>query len=143
MQVQMVKTPTIEILIVVPFQNGWSSSSTRNARQRITPNGIKHPLAWSREYLARACAVLVALHERDPGGRWANRPGESAASILLPWHPQTTASVDERIQVLDYVMTRHPGGAWRLLLGLLPDAMSHTLPTQRPHWRDWATTWVA
>jgi hypothetical protein len=39
-------------------------------------------LAWTPAYLSRVCAVLVGLDERDPGGRWANRPGATAASIL-------------------------------------------------------------
>ena len=100
-------------------------------------------LAWSPEYLARVCKILVALDERDPGGKWANRPGASVAEILSAWHPQTTATMDQRVQVLDYLEPRHPKGTMRLLVALLPNVMAVATPTSRPQWRDWATTWVA
>ncbi len=100
-------------------------------------------LAWSPEYLARVCNILVELDERDPGGKWGNRPGASVAGVLSAWHPQTTATVDQRIQVLEYVGPRHPKGAMRLLVALLPNSLGVATPTSRPHWRDWATTWSA
>ena len=40
-------------------------------------------LAWSPQYIARACRVLARLATLDPGGQYANRPKSSLRSIFL------------------------------------------------------------
>src|SRR5260370_26563790 len=45
-------------------------------------------------------SLLARCAEIDPGGKWANRPANSLVDILLPWHPQTCASIDERKNVV-------------------------------------------
>lgn len=53
-------------------------------------------LAWDERYLVRVCVVLGELADHDPGGKWANRPANSLSTILLPWFPQTIASIEKR-----------------------------------------------
>ena len=57
-------------------------------------------LAWSEENLVRVVLILAELASRDPGGKWANRPVNSLITILLPWFPQTLASIDKRIAAM-------------------------------------------
>lgn len=98
-------------------------------------------LAWSKQYLTDVCLILLALHARDPGEKWSNRPRNSLAEILSVWIPQTTASAAERIQVLDRMIERDPVAAWPVLLELLPGARHVSTPTHKPYWRNWATDW--
>lgn len=94
-------------------------------------------LAWSTEHLARAAGALAALARMDPGGTWSNRPENSLREIFLPWHPQTSADLDQRLRILETMRSREPDAAWKLLCQLLPDSMVHARSTARPEWREW------
>jgi transcriptional regulator with XRE-family HTH domain len=99
-------------------------------------------IAWSPQYLARVCRVLLDLDSRDPGGRWGNRPKTTLSQIFLPWYPQTTATVAQRLQVIDRLIEHRADAAWPLLLSLLPEMTGGAaFPIQRPNWREWPTTW--
>jgi hypothetical protein len=95
-------------------------------------------LAWHPDYLSRAALLLAILARFDPGGRLSHRPDDSLRTIFLCWHPQTTASFDQRLQVLDVLRNREPSVAWGLMSRLLPEFMSSVSSTATPRWRDWA-----
>lgn len=95
-------------------------------------------VAWSPEHLGRVAMVLARLARLDPGGTLANRPQNSLCEIYLLWHPQTTASLEQRLRVLDALRGREPDVAWRLLSQLLPEQHGIAHNTARPRWRDWA-----
>lgn len=100
-------------------------------------------LAWQKSYLPNVATLLMALAKRDvPKGKWGNRPFASLCEILSYWHPQTMATVDERIQALDLLIQADGDVVWSLMLTLLPHSIggfSH--PIRRPYWRDWANEW--
>ena len=93
-------------------------------------------LAWDKEFLVRACALLGELADLDPGGNSANRPAKSLTTILLPWRPQTIASIEKRRVALQTLQMQVPIVAWRLLLSLLPQQTQTSFDTHRPSWRD-------
>ena len=95
-------------------------------------------VAWSPDYLGRAALILAELDRRDPGGRYANRPGASLRAIFLPWMPGTAAPVDVRLAVIDTMRHREPEAAWRLMVALLPQLHDSAMPSARSDWRDWA-----
>lgn len=102
-------------------------------------------LAWSEEYLMRVCVVLAELASHDPGGNWANRPANSITTILLPWHPQTLASIDKRVTSIKAIRSEFPDVAWKILLTLLPSSHQTTSGAHKPRWRkvvpdDWKPT---
>lgn len=102
-------------------------------------------LAWSEEYLMRVCVVLAELASHDPGGNWANRPANSLTTILLPWHPQTLASIDKRVTSIKAIRSEFPDVAWKILLTLLPSSHQTTSGAHKPRWRkvvpdDWKPT---
>ena len=78
-------------------------------------------LAWSQEHLSRVSRILAALDERTPREASGNSAFRSLIYIFLPWLPQTTASVEQRIKALEKLAKYHPEAAWRLLIGLLPN----------------------
>ena len=99
-------------------------------------------LAWSKLFLGEVAEILLMLADRDPGGKWSNRPGSTLCEILSYWIPHTTATCDERIKVLDLLIQRNREAAWPILLEFLPSAAgSRSIPTQKPYWRDWANSW--
>jgi hypothetical protein len=93
-------------------------------------------LAWDEEYLMRVCVVLAELASHDPGGNWANRPANSITNILLPWHPQTFASINKRVTSIKAIKSDFPEAAWKILLTLLPSSHQTTLGTHKPRWRN-------
>lgn len=92
-------------------------------------------LAWSHDYLARVAVILADLASIDPGGRYSNRPAQSFADIFLPWHLQTTASLDQRMAAIKVVLKEQPNVGWKLLLSLLPHSLGSTSGCYRPVWR--------
>ncbi len=93
-------------------------------------------VAWDQTYLVRVCVILGSLASHDPGGKCANRPANSLSTILLPWLPQTTASIDKRKVALQTLEKEVPVIAWKLVLSLLPGQRQHSSGTHKPEWRD-------
>jgi hypothetical protein len=98
-------------------------------------------VAWSRTFLARATLALARLEELDPGGNWANRPRASLRDIFFSWMPHTAASVEQRLEVVEVLMNRHPAVGWNLLLDLLPQFSESIMNHPTPEWRFWAEGW--
>ena len=93
-------------------------------------------LAWSHDYLARVAVIMADLASIDTGGRNSNRPAQSFADIFLPWHLQTTASLDQRMVAIKVVLKEQPNVGWKLLLSLLPHSLGSTSGCYRPVWRN-------
>lgn len=100
-------------------------------------------LAWDSDYLVRVILLLGELAVIDPGGNWANRPANSLSTILLPWFPQTAATVEKRQAGVAALMSEQPEVAWNLILSLLPQMHQTSTMTRKPAWRkmipdDWS-----
>jgi hypothetical protein len=94
-------------------------------------------LAWSADYLPRVVRVLGALDRIDPDGRLVNRPLRTLRSIFLPWLPQTSATVDERLAVLEEWADDQPDIVWKVLVSMLPEFHGIGEYTDSPRWREW------
>ena len=92
-------------------------------------------LAWEEQYLVRVCDALGELASHDPGGQWANHPSNSLRTILLPWLPQTLASVDKRKVAVQTLLKEWPDIAWSLIIKLLPGQHQTTSVSHKPSWR--------
>lgn len=92
-------------------------------------------IAWEEAYLTRTAIVLAEIASHDPGGNWANRPGNSLTDIFLTWMPHTLASVEKRQAALKTICAEQPEVAWKLLESLLPGRHSTTSGTHKPTWR--------
>lgn len=93
--------------------------------------------AWAPRHLSHAALLLARLARLDPGGRLKNRPSESLLGIFRPWHPQTAATIEERLQVIDMLRQREPDAAWSLMVSMLPQLNDVATPTNAPRWREW------
>lgn len=92
-------------------------------------------LAWDEQYLVRVCVALGELASHDPGGHWANRPSNSLTTILLPWLPQTLASVEKRKVAVRTILIEWPDIAWNLIIQLLPGQHQTSSGSHKPSWR--------
>lgn len=95
-------------------------------------------VAWSGRHLGYAAEVLASLAEIDPGGKLGNRPTTSLRDLFRPWLPQTSASLETRLLVLDALLSRHESVGWNVLLDLLPERSQMVMETYKPRFRDWA-----
>lgn len=93
-------------------------------------------LAWDEKYLVRVCVVLGELASHDPGGQWANRPSNSLATILLPWLPQTLASIEKRKVAVQTLNKEWPDIGWKLIIRLLPGQHQTSSGSHKPTWRN-------
>jgi transcriptional regulator with XRE-family HTH domain len=98
-------------------------------------------LAWDRTLLPQVTMILAALDDTAPRVNSGNSASRSLLEIFMPWLPQTTAPVEERVKVLQKLVRVRPEAGWRLLVGLLPNQQPISTPTYRPLWRDWALAW--
>lgn len=93
-------------------------------------------LAWAPKRLARVAFILAQLVHVPYKSNWANTPGRSLQYLFLTWLPQTAASLEQRIQVLDQLVDRDPDAAFDLLDALTERRHQHADYTARPKWRD-------
>jgi hypothetical protein len=99
-------------------------------------------LAWYPAYLSRAAVVLARLAARDPGGRYANRPGNTLRELFLLWLWHTNASLQDRIRAIETIVGIEPEVGWSLLADILPSGVTSTsMNTHMPRWRPWAEGW--
>ena len=111
--------------------------------KRPLGGGARHPhllwaleiLAWYPEYLSRSARILAKLARLDPGGNLVNRPAQSLRGIFCCWHPNTAASLDDRLKAIDLLLEREPDMAWNLLLELLPKVHDVGGTSAEPRWR--------
>jgi hypothetical protein len=94
-------------------------------------------LAWNSDYLPLATLNLAILTRIDPGGKLGNRPSNSLKEIFLIWNPQTTATLEQRLRVVDMLRGRESSIAWKLMIDILPEPHAISTPSPTPRWRDW------
>jgi hypothetical protein len=96
-------------------------------------------LCWSPKHLCPAALLLARLADIDPpGGKLGNRPRASLQRVFLPWAPQTYATAEQRLQVLDAIFKRFDRIGWSLLLDLAPTNHGFSLVSAMPQWRDYS-----
>jgi transcriptional regulator with XRE-family HTH domain len=93
-------------------------------------------LAWSTDYLARVSEILARLSTLAPKGTLGNRPEKSLRSIFLMWLPQTNATLEQRLKVIDRLLRTVPDAAWNLMIDILPKSMDSGSYNPKPKWRD-------
>ncbi|MBR7060095.1 MAG: hypothetical protein IKI22_05790, partial [Neisseriaceae bacterium] len=93
-------------------------------------------LAWEEEHLVNVCVTLAALDCYDTANsNSTNRPLNSLITILLPWLPQTLASVEKRNVAVQTIIKKYPEVAWKLLIQLLPNQHLTSFGSHKPKWR--------
>ncbi|UKA55460.1 helix-turn-helix domain-containing protein [Arthrobacter sp. FW305-BF8] len=95
-------------------------------------------LCWSPSHFGRAALLLGQLSSIDPGGRLSNRPIASLQTVVTGWLPQSGATVDDKLAVVERILQREPGVGWKLLMGVWPQNHATAFPPHAPTYRDWS-----
>lgn len=93
-------------------------------------------LAWAPNRLRRVSLILARLRAVEIRGNWANTPANSLLDLYRSWFPQTAATVEQRIAVIDDLIEHFPDAAFALLDSITSPGMDTASPTSRPKWRD-------
>jgi hypothetical protein len=93
-------------------------------------------LAWNPVHLVRVALVLARLARTEIRGNWGNTPINSLLGILRSWMPQTAATLEQRIDLLDVLSSREPDIAFDLFDELVPVGSDLADLSARPVWRD-------
>ena len=93
-------------------------------------------LAWDTAHISRVVFALAALIKLDTGGRINPQPSGVMYDIFRFWFPQTSATIEERLQILDRLSRCEPEVAWDLLLGLIPHGHDSAMASAKPRWRE-------
>lgn len=93
-------------------------------------------LAWSPERLHRVAEVLAKLSAVPVPGNWGNTPARSLQSLFRAWWPQTMASSERRLAVLDRLIRDHNDSAWSLMVSMLPRGSQWASANAAPVWRE-------
>lgn len=94
-------------------------------------------LAWHPHYASRACMILADIGEKSTEFKIVNSPSNSLLQIFMPWHPQTTITSDERLEISAKILARYPETGWKLAIQLLPRMGGFASNNPKPKWRDW------
>ena len=93
-------------------------------------------LAWSPERLHRVAEVLAKLSVVPVPGNWGNTPASSLQSLFRARWPQTVASNEKRLAVLDRLIRDHNDSAWSLMVSMLPRGSQWASANAAPVWRE-------
>ncbi len=93
-------------------------------------------LAWKPEHLLRVSRILASLSTRKIDDNWVNKPEGTIKSIFRSWMPQTAASVEERILVIEYLANFQPEIAWNLCSEQFEAGSRIGHYNYRPRWRN-------
>lgn len=93
-------------------------------------------LAWDPALLQTVAETLARLAPLDGGGQNVARPKGVLRTIFLSWSPQTNASQEQRLAVVDALRRRYGDVAWDLMLSMPPRAHAITFPTSAAQWRE-------
>jgi hypothetical protein len=95
--------------------------------------------SWEKKYLGKVSLCLAKLSEIDPGGKWSNRPFNSLVEIYLGWINNTSATHEERINIIEKLLIpQYPKIAWKLMLKLLFNSFQTSSGICKPEYREWS-----
>lgn len=93
-------------------------------------------LAWNPRRLLRVSLILAKLSSLRIQGNWANTPENTLKSLLRPYWPQTMATDEQRLVVLDMLIKKYDSIVWRFLYEQTDPMGGMYMENARPKWRD-------
>ncbi|MBS9430693.1 hypothetical protein [Photorhabdus akhurstii] len=93
-------------------------------------------LAWNPRRLLRISLILATLSSLRIQGNWTNTPENTLKSLLRPYWPQTMATDEQRLVVLDMLIKKHDSIVWRFLYEQTDPMGGVYMGNARPKWRD-------
>ena len=120
--------------IIRPTEYGFVVAPRRLGLLRALEN-----LAWNPQSFPRVVDILARLYvlsESEAKDNWGHTPENTLQSLFLSWLPQTAASIDVRIQVLERLCQNYTELGWMICIEQLDWGRNLASPNPRPRWRD-------
>jgi addiction module HigA family antidote len=93
-------------------------------------------LAWAPGTFARAVLILARLAQTKIDDNWGNKPIASLGSIFRAWMPQTAATLDQRLKVMELLTERYPTIAWQICVEQFDGRHTVGHYSHKPRWRN-------
>ena len=135
--VSAVRNGLAESVLATMFEDGEETSALFATSAHSSLLWALETCSWSPRHFGQVVELLARLDEIDPGGKLGNRPLSSLLSIFRPWFPQSSASAERRLDVLDAMRERHPAVAWKVMVALLLERHGFAMHISAPRFRDW------
>lgn len=87
-------------------------------------------LAVDERHFASAINIIVQLAQFD------SRFIDTAVYILLPWYPQTHASINKRIAIIRSLATTNKEIIWDILMKLMPGKTTSSISLEKPEFME-------
>lgn len=92
-------------------------------------------LSWNLGNLPRVADILARLSKRKINDNLVNKPEHSLQCIFRSWMPQTAAPVEDRMKMLESLVSRYPEVGWALCIEQFNPDLGIGDYNQRPRWR--------
>jgi len=92
-------------------------------------------LAWKPQNFSRVSVILAQLSRPKINDNWMNKPDSSLKDIFRAWMPQTAASVEQRVKVLELLKRRFPDVGWEIGIEQIKPSSRFGTYNYRPRWR--------
>jgi hypothetical protein len=92
-------------------------------------------LAWNPETLPRVVLILARLAQVEINDNWINKPMHSLQSIFRAWMPQTSASLADRVGLMNKLAKRFPDVAWKICMSQFGNYHETGDYSHKPRWR--------
>lgn len=112
----------------------------------VNPGGMDSPdrtgllwalenIGWDANLVTRVIRILARLSQIPIEDNWVNKPQNSLQSLVRAWWPQTAASIETRMQMVEAVAREFPDVGWRLCSEQVGPGHRFASANSRPKWR--------
>lgn len=120
------------IALLEPISDTWFQGSSRTGLLWALEK-----LAWHPDTFARSVYILAKLSEIEIKDNLSNKPINSLKHIFRVYSPDTRASQEQKLEVLQVMMKRFSDVAWRIFVSIINDAyQTFIVENHQYKWRE-------
>lgn len=120
------------ITLLEPISDAWLQGSSRTGLLWALEK-----LAWHPDTFARSIYILAKLSEIEIQDNLSNKPINSLKHIFRLYRPNTCASREQKLKVLQVMMQRFPNVAWHIFVSIINDAyQAFIVENHQYKWRE-------
>ncbi|HEX8222500.1 MAG TPA: helix-turn-helix domain-containing protein [Allosphingosinicella sp.] len=92
-------------------------------------------VAWDEEHYLRVARILARLSAVPIDDNWVNKPENSLGSLVRSWFPQTSASIEKRLELIDILVKDYPAIGWKICSAQIDPGAGFATNNSKPRWR--------
>lgn len=120
------------ITLLEPISGTWFQGSSRTGLLWALEK-----LAWHPDTFARSVYILAKLSETEIQDNLSNKPINSLKHIFRVYRPNTCASQEQKLEVLQVMKRKFPNVAWHIFVSIINDAyQAFIVENHQYKWRE-------